>query len=164
MNITKVAAWSEIVSSVAVLATLVYLALQVQQNTAAIQAQTRQAMLEIDMQNLASLKDHPDMWLDRYAEGELSPESKTRLNMDMISFFRSREYQWFQYKNGLLDEPAWRSYQKTVPLILNAERTRNWWKQIGRFQVDPAFAELIDSLIEGQPDIDDYYERVMALK
>ncbi len=39
MNITKVAAWSEIVSSVAILATLAYLAMQVQQNTTAVRAE-----------------------------------------------------------------------------------------------------------------------------
>ena len=59
MNITKVAAWSEIVSSVAVLATLVYLAVQVQQNTTALRAQTHQAMFDGDRDMLTTLVNNP---------------------------------------------------------------------------------------------------------
>ena len=75
MNITKVAAWSELVSSIAVLATLVYLALQMQQNTAAIRAQTHKAMIEVDLQIIAKAEANPDAWLARSSDGEPSQEN-----------------------------------------------------------------------------------------
>ena len=45
MNWTKASAVGEILSSIAILATLVYLGLEIQQNADATEAETRQAML-----------------------------------------------------------------------------------------------------------------------
>ncbi len=52
MNWTKLSAISEILSSVAILVTLIYLAIQTQQNADATQADTRQAILAADQQFL----------------------------------------------------------------------------------------------------------------
>ena len=35
-----------------------------------------------------------------------------RLHAHLLSVMRSREYQWFQFQNGVLDETAWRTYRK----------------------------------------------------
>ena len=163
MNITKVAAWSEIVSSVAILATLVYLALQMQQNTAAIHAETRQAMLEGDMRLLSAIGANPEIMLDRVSEDELSPKRKIRLHAHLQRVMRSREYHWYQYQNGVLDETTWRTYQSILPSVLGTKRTRGWWKQVGRITLDPKFVKEVDRLIEGQP-YTDFYDRVLAWK
>ncbi len=52
MNWTKASAAAEILSSVAILATLVYLAIEIQQSAEATQANTRQAMFASDQQFL----------------------------------------------------------------------------------------------------------------
>ena len=163
MNITKVAAWSEIVSSVAVLATLVYLALQVQQNTAAIYAQSRQAMIDGDLQILADVKNNPGIFLDYVAEGELSPRRKMRLHASLLATMRTRESHWFQYKNGVLDEVAWRSYQSAIPNILGTERTRAWWAIIGHRAFNAKFVDEVNKMLETMP-YTDAWEQVLALK
>ena len=150
-------------SSVAILATLVYLALQMQQNTAAIRAQTHQAMIEVDLQLIAKPEANPDTLLARFSEGELSPERKIRLNANLLSALRSREFMWFQYQNGVLEETSWRSYQKTIPVWLGTKRTRAWWNKVGRGSYDPGFVEMVDKLIEGQP-YTDYYDKLLALE
>ncbi len=124
MNITKVAAWSEIVSSIAVLATLVYLALQMQQNTAAVRADTRQAMIAADIGVLSLYVDNPDLWLDGMHERTLTPEDKVRLHMATTLFLRTREHNWFQYQNGVLDEVTFASYANPISSILGTERMR----------------------------------------
>jgi len=59
MNWSKASAAAEILSSVAILATLVYLAIEIQQSAEATQANTRQAMLASDQQFLELLVDSP---------------------------------------------------------------------------------------------------------
>lgn len=66
MKIEKLSAWSEIVSSIAILLTLVYLAIQtgqnatqMQQNAEAIKASTRQQMLSTDMAFLRDIFNDP---------------------------------------------------------------------------------------------------------
>ena len=162
MNITKVAAWSEIVSSIAVLATLVYLGLQMQQNTAAIHAQTRQAMVDGDQRSLHVLLTHPGVWLDWATDRELSSERKIRLHAHLVSIMRFREYQWFQYQNGVLDETAWRSYRSVIPLALGTERNRKWWAEAGRMGFDPGFVNMVDGMVAGQP-YTDYLDKILAM-
>ena len=164
MNITKVAAWSEIVSSVAVLATLAYLAVQVQQNTAAIQSQSRQAMLATDLSTLALTTNDPGILLDRSSPDELSPARKMRLHSNLTSVLRTREYQWFEYQNGLLDEAAWRAFRTPISLVfLGTKRTRGWWNDMGREGFDPQFVNMVDGLIKDQP-YSTHYERILALE
>ena len=71
MNWTKTSAISEIFSSVTILATLIYLAVEIQQNAAATLGDTRQAMLASDQQFLELLIDDPGLHLLWY-EPELS--------------------------------------------------------------------------------------------
>ena len=52
---------AELVSSIAILATLAYLAIQTQQNTQALQASVRQSMLTEDRELLYKQMDYPFM-------------------------------------------------------------------------------------------------------
>ena len=163
MNITKVAAWSEIVSSVAILATLAYLAVQVQQNTAAISAQSRQAIIEGDLQILTNVINQPEIFLDFAGESELSPERKMRMHAALLTLMRSRESHWFEYQSGVLEKSAWLSYRNALINVLGTERTRNWWTTIGSSAVDASFVDEVNKLIDGKP-YSNNWERVLALK
>ncbi len=66
MNWTKASAVAEILSSVAILITLVYLVVEIQQNAEATQADTRQAVLASDQQFLELLIDSPELNLIWY--------------------------------------------------------------------------------------------------
>ena len=83
MNWTKVSAAAEILSSVAILATLVYLAIEIQQSAEANQANTRQAILASDQQFLELLVDSPEIHLLWY-KLELSDEKRIRLSYFLI--------------------------------------------------------------------------------
>ncbi len=90
MNWTKASAAAEILSSVAILATLVYLAIEIQQSAEATQANTRQAILASDQQFLELLVDSPEIHLLWY-KLELSDEERIRLSYFLISHFQMRE-------------------------------------------------------------------------
>jgi hypothetical protein len=55
-----------ITSSIAILVTLVFLVVQMQQNTEAIQASSRQAIVAEDVQYLYRLSDNTDLIFNRY--------------------------------------------------------------------------------------------------
>ena len=71
MNTSKVADIAEIVSSIAILITLIFLVIQMQQNTAAIQGNTRTATFTADFENLHKSVDHPEIILN-YTKPELT--------------------------------------------------------------------------------------------
>ena len=151
MNWTKVSAAAEILSSVAILATLVYLAIEIQQNAEATQANTRQAMLASDQQFLELQVESPELHLLWY-KPELSDEERIRLSYFLISHFRMRENNWFQHQNGILDDATWRSYRGSIPAVLSAPRTRVWWHDFGVERLfDAEFIAVVDDLIADAP-------------
>jgi hypothetical protein len=157
MNWTKASAAAEILSSVAILVTLVYLAVEIQQNVAATQADTRQAMLESDQQFIQLFIDSPELHFLWY-KPELTDEEKVRLSYYLVTFMRMRESNWFQYESGTLDDRTWRSYRASIVAVLSAPRTRLWWEKFGVERVfDPDFVSVVDNLIVNQALFDRSY-------
>lgn len=152
MNWNKASAVGEILSSVAILATLVYLGIEIQQNAAATEAETRQSMLESDQQFLQQFVDKPELHLNWY-KPELTDAEKTQLSYFLVTHFRMRESNWLQYSNGILDEATWRSYSMSIPAVLSSPRTRRWWTNFafGSDFFDPDFQSVVNELIIDAP-------------
>ena len=154
MDWTMLSAVGQILSSVGVLVTLIYLAVQTRQNTASIQASTRQAILEADQTFLFKVLDDPSLITSRY-KPELTDEEKIRLSAYWVSFLRMRENLWFQYQNGVLDEATWQSYRRSITAMANA-RFRTWWKNyaVARRAFDPKFISLVDEALASTPPVE----------
>ncbi|MGK0259952.1 MAG: hypothetical protein ACI96M_003396 [Candidatus Azotimanducaceae bacterium] len=151
MNWTKASAMAEILSSVAILVTLVYLAIEIQQNTAATQAEVRQSMLEVDQQHLQLFIDDPSLNLLWY-KPELTDEERVRLSYFIITHLRMRESNWLQYEAGVLDRVTWESYKGSLIAIFASPQTRTWWKNFGVQRLfDTRFIAEVDDLIEKGP-------------
>ena len=134
MKLEKMAAFAEIVSSIAIVATLAYLAIQSQQTNSALLANSRAATMTADVNlmlaNMAS--DIDDARGSFYA-----------------AFFRIREFAWFQYQNGILDQATWESYIGPVPdMFENDPETRSWWEGSSH-QLDPSFVAAINQAAGG---------------
>ena len=69
MNWEALSAIGEIVGAGAVLITLIYLAVQMRQNTASVQASIRQAILQEDQALVYRMFDDPGVILLRYKPG-----------------------------------------------------------------------------------------------
>ncbi len=154
MNWTKASSVAEILSSVAILITLVYLVVEIQQNAEATQADTRQAVLDSDQQFLELYVDSPELNLLQYKE-ELSDDERIRLSFLLNTFVRMRENNWLQYRNGVLDDVTWRAYQLALVASLSAPQTRLWWQNFGVERIfDSDFISLVDELLANQPVFD----------
>ena len=123
MNWEMLSAIAEILGSAAVLVTLIYLTIQTRQNTASIQANTRQAILDADQQFLIKLIESPEIYLSRFKEG-LTDEDKIQIGAYLIMFVRMRENNWLQYRNGVLDEVTWASYRSSIVQVLSDSTSR----------------------------------------
>ena len=151
MNWTKASAAAEILSSVAILATLVYLAVEIQQNAEATRADTRQAILASDQQFLQLFVDSPELNLLWY-KPELSDQEKVRLSYFLLTLVRMRESNWLQHTSGILDDVTWRTYRGSLVVVLSAPQTRVWWQNFGLERIfDPEFISLVDELLANQP-------------
>jgi hypothetical protein len=156
MNWTKVSAIAEILSSVAVLATLVYLAIQTQQNTTAIQADVRQGLVASTQAILLYASSNPEID-EFYYKPELTDGEKRRLSTFLLTLATNFETYWLQYQNGSLDERTWRAQLGAIVGTFSAPRTRTWWKNAvaqGTAGLDPEFVAEIDKRLEATPILD----------
>lgn len=152
MNWEMLSAIAEILGSAAVLVTLAYLTIQSRQNTASIQANTRQAILDADQYFLIKIIESPEIFTSRF-KSELTEEEKVRLGAYLIMFVRIRENNWLQYQNGVLDEVTWESYRKSIAQVLSDVKSRNWWQNyaIGRQSFDQEFISIVNELLAETP-------------
>lgn len=151
MDWNKASSIAEVLSSIAILVTLVYLAVEIQQGAEATRAQTRQAILDSDQQLLNMLVTNPELSLIWY-KTELSDAEKTRLSYLLVTVVRMRESNWFQFKNGTLDDASWNTYSSTLVAVLSSPQTRHWWHNFGVERLFNAeFVSVVDQKLDGTP-------------
>ena len=143
------AAIAEIIAAVAVIASLIYLSIQIHQNNELLRSGSRQTLVTNDLASLAANFSNADVFARYVAGQELSAEDQLRLSFMFTLDLRNREFEYFQYANGLLDEQAWLAYRHVVLINHSTGLGRAWWDQIGRGLVDPKFADLVDEMLVG---------------
>mgnify|MGYP001821589900 CR=1 FL=1 len=147
------AAIAEIIAAVAVIASLIYLAIQIHQNNELIRSGSRQTLVTNDLASLAANFNNADVFAKYVAGEELSAEDQLRLSFMFTLDLRNREFEYFQYTHGLLDEQAWLAYRHVVLVNHSTGPGRAWWDNIGRGLVDPEFADLVDEmLVDAEPN------------
>ena len=148
MKLAGISAFAEIVSSVAIVLTLIYLTIETGQNTEAELANSRQATMLADVSYINALISNPEATLNQQRPvSELNPMELEQVGNIVAGYFRIREFAWFQYQNGILDEATWNSYMAPTVSLLQLEAIRYWWN-IFVDQMDPEFALYVNALIE----------------
>ena len=149
MKLEKLSALAEILSAIAILITLVYLAVQTRQNTLAVEAATRQATLDNVFDLLSQVMEDPDIWLS-LVKDELTETERVKVSAYLFSVMERTQASWFQYRAGALDEQSWsRVREPTAANILLVQGNR-WWNY---FQdgFDPEFRDHMNDIVSGQP-------------
>jgi len=154
MNWDAIGAIGELLGAAAVLATLIYLALQIRQNTAATRAQIHQSRsdqaLEFFlfgagsselMDILEKVYDSDDDVPDISKLDDLTWTEKRRLLFYSVANQQRLENMFFQYKNGFLEE---QTYRRT---LAPTSRQIPLWEALGimRF-TEGDFAEEIERI------------------
>jgi len=150
MNASKLADISEIVSSIAIVITLVFLTLQMQQNTQAIEATSRQGALGSDTNFLVQAVNNPETIL-AWSKPELTDKEAIKLNESLILFFRNRENDFAQYQRGVMDGSTWNRYTSSIRSLFAFERVRNWWSNLSAQYFDPGYVSEVNRILAQSP-------------
>ena len=141
---------AEIFGLVAVVASLVFVGIEIQQNTTAVRSATVQAVADQAMQLTLTLTtdEHMprlihEMMHNGVTENELTPEDTMRLRMAMNAGFRRHENIYQQVQAGILN----RDTLTTVNLrFYGSPFARGHWALV-RTEYTPEFAAYWDGLI-----------------
>jgi hypothetical protein len=152
MDSSKINNWFTLIANVAVIAGIVFLAIEIRQNNELLRSESRQALISNDINSLTVNIEHADIFAKLVSGVELSSEDQLRISFMFTIDLRNREFEYSQYSKGLLDEDTWLSYRQVLLFNHSSGLGRKWWDEIGRELVNQEFASLIDELlVNAQP-------------
>ena len=150
MKWNKWAAISEILSSIAIFITLGYLAVQTQQNTVAVNAQSRSTLWDFQMRLLDHVIEKPEIVASWYQSEPLTLEQKVVLGNWLFEFVGQREFMWLQYRDGIVDAETMETMISDIDQLLVHERLLHWWNLTSEFYFDPAFVEFVNARLSSE--------------
>jgi len=156
MGLEQLANLAEFISAIAVLVTLIYLAVEIRQNTKAVRGGTLAGNTEIWTNLLLQMAESEN--LATYVSGstgdaDIKPKEFTQFLFYCRVLFVSFENQFYQHSNGTLDAEIYAGYERSLSDELLAFRGfRMYWK-LHRHVFSPAFVERVDRLIENIPEV-----------
>lgn len=114
MNSSKINNWLTLMANLAVVAGIVFLTIQLRQNNDLLRSESRQALVANDVTSLIANLENAAVFARLTSSGELSAEEQLRLSFMFAIDLRNREFEYFQYTNGLLDEESWLAYRNVI--------------------------------------------------
>ena len=151
--------YGEFVGAIAVVATLVYLAVQVRHSKESLDANTKairgQAISDISrnvheqMSMIIQGHDTASAFSRFATDDDLQPLDALLVDSLLSAVFIARQNEYFQWKQGLLEEDVFRSLHHTIMTCLGSKHGQNWWEHEGRRMFTPGFIELVDDLVRG---------------
>ena len=167
MTLSDLGSLGEFLGAIAVVFSLIYLALQVRQNTNAMRASTYLGLTD-GWQNFLMGLEERDFELMSKAIQEPSSVTETEL---LRIYYRVRvtlrryENDYFQYRSGNFDPAAWEGYWRSIqqdtlanPLIVAM------WK-LQRTHFDENFSRVMDQAVpEVRADIDPPFSKTLFLE
>lgn len=137
-----------ILANLGVIAGIVFLGLEIRQNSEALLAGSRQDLLEADLGVLDNLMDYPSLY-DPANTGTLTGDDLLRRDVYFVSMLRIREFAWQQYNNGVLDEKTLGSYLEPLKFVFDSDEGRDF---------------LLSGIYSGDPEFDEYVIDYMGLR
>jgi len=144
----------EIVAAVATIATLVYLAVQIRQNSVLIRGSTYQASNNWNLSALSAIAQSPEAaaTFEKGLSGneKLAPGERTQFAVIMALLFGGFSQQYESYRAGEINEKQWKRVEQIAKWYLVQSGVQIWW-QNGKAILSPAFATHMEQLL-GPPE------------
>ena len=151
----------ELISGIAVVITLVYLAVQIRQNTKTVRTSTYQALLDSSRSDTELILAHPHLAriyrVGRRDPTELTDEERPLFRMLIGQLLQNYEIMYLQHQHGVIDEEFWGRRRLLLRGILSQPGVRQWWagRANARRFYDPRFQEIVESLVNEVTALDE---------
>lgn len=149
MDTTKLARWLSVGANIGVLAGLILLVMELNQNRELMRAQIRHelAMGIVDLlQTPASDAQLAGVLYHAHSGADLTPEEQFQFELRTNALLRYWEDVHYQYRAGLYDETEFdRQRDAWKASISNSARTQEYWCRV-RTYYSPEFKSELDSL------------------
>ena len=157
MTLEQLANLAEIIGGVAVIASLVYLAVQIRQNTATVRAATLASNTDIWSSMLVEVAaaDKIEAYLlGSIGKADMDPKQFLQFFLICRAMFVSFENQFYQFSNSTMDKEIYLGYERCFQTqVLAFSGFRRYWQQT-REEFSPDFIARVDFLLTETPATD----------
>ncbi len=160
--------FGEFVSSIAVLATLAYLAIQVRQNAGASRVAAGQSVLTALNSSLIAAASTPEFShtiLDGQIDFKsLSEGEQKQFVVFMLAWFRGLEQAHLAYRLGQISDGEWGGHAAHISGLMKSEGVQRWW-QTRRAVFSPEFQDFVDSSakMEAAMSVNEQWQHMQSL-
>ena len=137
---------AEIMAATGVILSLLFVALEIRQNTSSIRAQTRQQLSDASAELLLAFAttDLGPLW-GRFARGDsLTQAEMSRVGPALVAAVRGLENVYLQTREGVIDESALVSYGWRGSIMYRSEAFAEWWAS-NRDRFNAEFVEVFEA-------------------
>ena len=137
MDIQLLGAWGEFiggisgfVSAVAIIASLIFIGLQIRQHSAAVRSSTRSEIARSQLEINLLLAKNPDILTAMLAlvrGEELTDRDRLVASATLSGFFRVFENQFWAYREGNFSESVWRGYRANIAFNVQQPHFDEFW-------------------------------------
>lgn len=140
------------IGAVAVILTLIYLAIQIRQNTASLQAAAKHDATSRQLEYFDILLLNPEL-RRVYRAGladfqSLNPDDRDVFGMLMYRAFFTFSEAYYEYQHAHFDEGQWLESSEAIDWHLSHPGTRTWWNNPKRRKFPKEFVDLVASRLE----------------
>jgi hypothetical protein len=156
VTIQELGSLGELVAALATVATLIYLALQIRQNTLATRAASFHAisdsMNDVNL-SVTQSAELARIWLAGCENrSALSPEERHRFDTTLLSYFHVFETMHYQARVGAGDKDLVIAEERSLQDLFSTSGVREWWSE-NPYAFGPEFRSYIEVfLAEAQAD------------
>jgi hypothetical protein len=144
---------SQIIAAILVAPTLLYLALQVRQNTKQLQAAARYQFVEATGQMNAAIAQEKQAasvfrrGLEDYAA--LDADERMQFLAFVGQHMQIHSVMFELYEDGLLTESQWHNVRKDILSLARSDGGKRIWEEFGRTGLSAKFVAYVETLVAG---------------
>jgi cyanate lyase len=152
MNWEAIGAIAETIGAAGVIASLLYLALQVRASTRASAVESKLVSARFQLDFFTSLVHFPElqeiMLRGRKDPSSLSREEYYRFSNLMQIAFGSFSAAHFQFREGAVSESDFYENLVTIRYFIQSPGCQQWWEKIGKLMYGPEFVAVIEAELQ----------------
>lgn len=151
MNWQAVGAIGELAGGVLVVFSVLYLAIQLRQNTRAVRAETHQQWVQMNSAQNLLFPQNPE-FAALFVKGSRDPASLTveegvQFYALALNVMNTQEALFFQAEQGAIDRSFLRGRERALLAVLENPGIRSWWDRQASSMLDPRFVDYVTKLL-----------------
>jgi len=159
MTIIELGALGEFVGSMAVLVTLVYLAVQVHQTKRAVQSaslQTGIATMTQNSQTVFADRKLSEVVVKGFFDDDLDSTDWFRFGLCMTSMFHVFQQYFLDSEKGLGDLRTWAGEERAMRDLLSQPGVARWWREMPGLPFSDEFTSHVDAIISSANETEQF--------